>query len=139
MSSSANATRARFTAAAAARVSSGLKRRPDAVASALSGPAIASSTTAQSSALRAIGPILSSVHDSAIAPCRLTSPYVGRSPVTPQYADGVPIEPEVSDPSAYATRPPATAAPEPLDEPPDQRSVFQGLRPGPWSDALGYR
>src|SRR5207244_1521001 len=63
MSSSANATRARFTAAAAGRVSSGLKRRPDAVASALSGPAIASSTTAQSSALRAIGPILSSVLD----------------------------------------------------------------------------
>src|SRR5438093_3744462 len=139
MSSSANATRARFTAAAAARVSSGLKRRPDAVASALSGPAIASNTTAQSAALRAIGPILSSVHDSAIAPCRLTSPYVGRRPVTPQYADGVPIEPEVSDPSAYATRPPATAAPEPLDGPPAHRSTFHGLRPGPWSDALGYR
>src|SRR5206468_11703512 len=116
-----------------------LNRRPDAVGSAASGPAIASSTTAQSSALRAIGPILSSVHESAIAPCRLTSPYVGRKPVTPQYADGVPMEPEVSDPSAYGTRPPATAAPEPLDEPPDHRSTFHGLRPGPWSDALGYR
>src|SRR6266545_1707288 len=137
MSSSANATRTRFTAPAAARVASGVKRRPDTVRSALSGPTIASSTTAQSSALRAIGPILSSVQESAIAPWRLTSPYVGRRPVTPQYADGVPIEPEVSDPSAYGTRPAATAAPDPLDEPPDQRSVFHGLRPGPWSDALG--
>src|SRR6267143_6193004 len=137
MSSSANATRARLTAAEAARVSSGLKRRPDAVRSAISGPAMASSTIPQSSALRAIGPILSRVHDSAIAPWRLTSPYVGRRPVTPQYADGVPIEPDVSDPRAYATRPPPTAAPDPLDDPPDQRSTFQGLRPGPWSDALG--
>src|SRR5688572_18290461 len=137
MSSCANATRARLTAAVAARASSGLKRRPEGVRSAGSGPAIASSTTAQSSALRAIGPILSRVHESAIAPCRLTSPYVGRRPVTPQYADGVPIEPDVSEPSAYGTRPPATAAPDPLEDPPDQRSTFHGLRPGPWSDALG--
>ena len=72
MSSCANARRARLTAAVAARASIGLKRRPDAVGSAASEPAIASSTTAQSSALRAIGPILSSVHESAIAPCRLT-------------------------------------------------------------------
>src|SRR6266850_3667224 len=133
MSSSANATRARRTPAAAARVSRALKRRPEEVRSAASGPAMASSTSAQSSALRAIGPILSRVHDSAIAPCRLTSPYVGRRPVTPQYAEGVPIEPDVSEPSAYATRPPPTAAPDPLDDPPDQRSTFQGLRPGPWS------
>src|SRR5256884_7621017 len=98
---------------------------------------MAASTSPQSCAVRAIGPSLSIVQESAMAPCRLTSPYVGRRPVTPQYADGVPIEPEVSEPSAYATRPPATAAPEPLDEPPDQRSMFQGLRPGPWSDALG--
>src|SRR6185503_17147925 len=139
MSSSANATRARIAARAAVRVSRLLKRRPDAVGSAASGPAIASSTTAQSSALRAIGPILSSVHERAIAPCRLTSPYVGRRPVTPQYAEGVPMEPEVSDPSAYGTRPPPTAEPEPLDEPPDQRSMFQGFRPGPCKDALGYR
>src|SRR6266508_3998007 len=139
MSSSANATRARLVARVAVRASKLLKRRPDAVASAASGPAMASNTTPQSSALRAIGPILSSVHESAIAPCRLTSPYVGRRPVTPQYADVVPIEPEVSDPSAYGTRPPPTADPDPLDEPPDQRSVFHGLRPGPWSDALGYR
>ena len=75
-----------------------LKRVPDADGSAASGPAIASSTSGAVSALRAIGPILSSVHESAIAPWRETSPYVGRRPVTPQYATGVPIEPDVSRP-----------------------------------------
>ncbi len=72
-----------------------------------------------------------------MAPWRETSPYVGRRPVTPQYAEGVPMDPDVSLPSAYGTRPAATAAADPLDDPPDQRSVFHGLRPGPWSDALG--
>src|SRR5216117_3909626 len=137
MSSSAKAIRARFAAAAAERATIGLKRLPLVVRSAASAPAIASSTAAQSSAVRAIGPSLSSVHDSAMAPFLETSPYVGRSPVTPQYAEGVPIEPDVSEPIAKGTRPAPTAAPDPLDDPPDQRSVFQGLRPGPWSDALG--
>src|SRR5919201_2939205 len=138
MSSSANATRARFAAVAAARESSGRNRFPLVVRSAASGPAIASSTSAQSSAVRAIGPSLSSVHERAIAPWRETRPYVGRRPVTPQYADGVPIEPEVSEPIANGTRPAPTAAPEPLEDPPDHRSRSHGLRPGPWSDALGY-
>src|SRR5438477_11033095 len=137
MSSSANAMRARLAAAAAERGDIGLNRLPLVVRSAASAPAIASSTAAQSSAVRAIGPSLSSVHESAIAPLRDTSPYVGRSPVTPQYADGVPIEPDVSEPIANGTSPAPTAAPEPLDDPPDQCSMFHGLRPGPWSDALG--
>ena len=137
MSSSANATLTFFTAVRAAAADSGRYRLPEEAASAASGPAIASSTSEQSSAVRAIGPILSSVHDSAIAPLRDTRPYVGRSPVTPQYAEGVPIEPEVSLPSAYGTIPPATAAAEPLDDPPDQRSMFQGFLPGPCSEALG--
>src|SRR5438445_2586634 len=137
MSSSAKAIRAFLTAADAERPVNGLNRFPPVVGSAASGPAIASRTSAQSSAVRAIGPSLSSVHESAIAPLRETSPYVGRSPVTPQYADGVPIEPDVSEPIANGTSPAPTAAPEPLDDPPDQCSMFHGLRPGPWSDALG--
>src|SRR5882672_1600201 len=136
MSSSANAIRARLAAAAADRATIGLNRLPLVVRSAASAPAIASRTTAQSSAVRAIGPSLSSVHESAIAPLRETRPYVGRSPVTPQYADGVPIDPDVSEPMAKGTRPAPTAEPDPLDDPPDQCSRFQGLRPGPWSDAL---
>src|SRR5438552_8279946 len=137
MSSSAKAIRARLTAAAAERAGIGLNRFPLVVRSAASAPAIASSTAPQSSAVRAIGPSLASVHDSAMAPFRETSPYVGRSPVTPQYADGVPIEPEVSDPMAKGTMPAPTADPDPLDDPPDHRSRSQGLRPGPCSEALG--
>src|SRR5436190_6505055 len=83
-------------------------------------PAIAASTTPQSSAVRPSGPSLSIVHANAIAPWRLTRPYVGRRPVTPQYAAGVKIEPDVSDPIANGTRPAATAAPGPLEEPPLQ-------------------
>src|SRR6267142_978234 len=120
MSSSANAMRARFAAVTAERGTIGLKRFPLVVRSAESAPAIDSSTAAQSSAVRAIGPSLSSVHERAIAPLRETSPYVGRRPVTPQYADGVPIEPDVSLPSANGTSPAPTAEPDPLDEPPDQ-------------------
>src|SRR5689334_9562458 len=48
----------------------------------------------------------------------------------PQNAAGPRIEPLVSDPSVSGTRPPATAAPEPLDEPPVKCAVFHGLRAG---------
>ncbi len=41
------------------------------------------------------------------------------------------MEPEVSEPIAKGTRPAATAAPEPLEEPPDQRVRSHGFRPGP--------
>src|SRR5687768_16943409 len=100
-----------------------------------SGLTITPKTVLQSTALRAIGPILSSVHASAIAPWRLTAPYVGRRPVTPENAAGVTIDPEVSLPMANGTSPAATAAPGPLDEPPDQYSRFHGVRPGPVNDA----
>ena len=54
---------------------------------------------------------------------------MGRSPVTPQNADGVRIEPDVSDPIANGTSPAATAAPGPLDEPPLQNLRFHGVSP----------
>ena len=45
-------------------------------------------------------------------------------------AAGPRIEPPVSEPSAAGTSPAATAAPEPLDEPPVKCSRFHGLRAG---------
>src|SRR3954447_17598364 len=96
---------------------------------------MACSTIPQSAAERARTPILSRVQESGIAPCRLTKPYVGRKPLAPQKQAGVRMEPEVSEPSAYETGPAATAAPEPLDEPPDQYCLFHGLSPGPCRDA----
>ena len=55
----------------------------------------------------------------------------------PQNAEGHRIDPQVSVPIAKLTNPAATAAPGPDDDPPVQRSTFQGLRPGPWSEAPG--
>src|ERR1700761_7690678 len=74
-----------------------------------SGPAIAASTRAQSSAERAMGPSLSIVQLRAMAPVRGTKPKVGRRPVVPQRVDGDEMEPSVSDPMAKGTHPAATA------------------------------
>src|SRR5215475_7784656 len=98
-------------------------------------PAIAAKMRAQSSAERASGPILSIEYESAIAPYRLTRPYVGRNPLTPQSAAGQTIEPQVSVPMANAASPAPTIAPEPEEEPHVQQEVFQGFFDAPCSDA----
>src|SRR4029450_9623899 len=100
---------------------------------------MASSTRPQSSAVRAMGPSLSSVQQRAMAPWRLTPPGVGRRPVTPQLPEGERMEPQVSDPMAKGTRPADTAAPEPDDDPPDHPSGLHGVVTGPGHDALGGR
>src|SRR5206468_11855928 len=53
------------------------------------------------------------------------------NPITPQKADGRTIEPIVCVPGAAGQRPAATAAAEPLLDPPGVCSGFQGLRVGP--------
>ena len=60
------------------------------------------------------------LHDSAIAPWRLTRPKVGRSPLTPHLVEGETIEPQVSEPIEKPTRPAAVAEPGPADEPLEQ-------------------
>src|SRR5947207_1078736 len=82
--------------------------------------------------VRVRGPTWSIDQDSGITPARLTRPYVGLSPTTPQQAAGSRIEPPVSLPMAPATRPAATAAAEPLDEPPDAWPALQGFCTSPW-------
>ena len=63
---------------------------------------------------------------------RARDPPVGRlEPIDPQSAAGTRTEPLVSEPSANGTSPAATAAPDPLDEPPAIRSGSRGLRTGP--------
>src|ERR1700761_5177083 len=96
-----------------------------------SGPAIAASTRAQSSALREIGPSLSIVQLRAIAPVRGTKPKVGLRPVVPQRVEGDEMEPSVSDPMAKGTQPAATALAGPAEEPLEPWSVFHGLRVRP--------
>ena len=90
-----------------------------------------SSRSAQSSAVRAIGPTVSNVQDTGTTPRFDTRPVDGRRPVTPQRAAGIRIEPAVSVPSVPATIPAAAAAPLPPLEPPQIRSVSHGLRAGP--------
>src|SRR5262245_12220945 len=89
------------------------------VASPGSWPAISWSSSAASRTVRVIGPTWSFDHDRAIAPARLTRPYVGLSPTMPQQAAGRRMDPPVSVPSAPTARPAATAAPEPLLDPPE--------------------
>src|SRR5689334_12495814 len=96
----------------------------------------AASTSPQSSAVRAIGPILSIEYASAIAPSRLTRSNVGRSPEIPQYADGQMMDPHVSVPMANGASIAETIAPEPLDEPHVQHVSFHGFFAPPCSDAV---
>src|SRR5688572_10939936 len=81
-----------------------------------------------SSALSARGPIVSSVNDNGMAFARLTRPYVGLRPVTPQKCAGRRIEPPVSEPSAAGVIRAATPVPDPEDEPPVTCAGFQALR-----------
>ena len=55
----------------------------------------------------------------------------GFRPNTPQKEEGTRMEPLVSDPSAIGTRPPATAAADPPDDPPVMWPRSCGLREGP--------
>src|SRR5262245_8696535 len=63
----------------------------------------------------------------ATIPRRLTRPYVGFIPTTPQKVAGLRIEPDVSPPVATVTRPAASAAADPLLDPPGVRDRFHGL------------
>src|SRR3954470_5676670 len=87
-----------------------------------------SKTSAQSSALRQIGPSLSIVQERAIAPVRGTRPQVGRNPLRPQTREGDVIDPFVSEPMAKATHPAAVAEAGPADDPLEPVSVFHGFR-----------
>ena len=108
--------------------------RSDDVASSGSSPLISDSTTAASSTLRVSGPIWSRLEAKAIRPERLTRPYVGFMPTTPQSAAGWRIEPPVSVPSAIIASPAATAAALPPELPPGTRSRSQGLRVGKYPE-----
>src|SRR5687767_10596787 len=88
---------------------------------------MAANTIAQSSALRQMGPTLSRLQQSTMAPLRPVAPNVGRRPVAPQRAEGEMIEPQVSVPIAKGRSPAAVAAAEPAEDPLDPWRVFHGL------------
>src|SRR5207245_4870901 len=63
-------------------------------------------------------------------PALLSRRKAGLQPATPQDEAGRVMEPPVCEPRAPRHMPQATAAAEPLLEPPGVRSMFQGLRVG---------
>src|SRR4029453_3713380 len=81
-----------------------------------------------SSILRAKRPTWSSVRERGRIPRREISPCVGLKPTTPQNAAGRIVEPVVWLPSASGTIPAATAAADPLDDPPGVCAGLGGLR-----------
>src|SRR5580700_2076137 len=92
---------------------------------------MASRTSAQSSTARQIGPSLSMLQESAIAPVRGTRPNDGRKPVQPHRVEGDEIDPSVSDPMLKATHPAAVAEAGPAEDPLDPCPGCQGFRVTP--------
>ena len=80
---------------------------------------------------RANHPSVSRLPLSAMTPVRSTRPRVGFSPSVPQNAAGRMTDPAVWEPIATGTIASATAAADPLDEPPGVRAGSAGLRVGP--------
>src|SRR5712664_681712 len=74
-----------------------------------------------------MGPSLSMLQESAIAPVRGTRPNDGRRPVQPQRVEGEEIEPSVSEPMLNATHPAAVAEAGPAEEQLDPWFVVHGL------------
>jgi len=68
--------------------------------------------------VRVIGPTTSQLAENGTTPVRPIKPKVGLIPTVPQRKQGLRTEPPVSVPSAPIARPAATAAAEPLLEPP---------------------
>jgi hypothetical protein len=83
---------------------------------------------AASSTERANTPTVSSEPANGKTPVREMAPKLGLNPTTPQKAAGRMTEPRVCVPMATGTKPVATAAAEPLEEPPGVCAGFQGLR-----------
>src|SRR6185436_7507793 len=91
-------------------------------------PHIASSSSAQSSTLRAIGPCWPRFISMAPLTERATRPMLGRSPTTPLKLAGLRRLPPISEPCATQAMPVASATAAPPEEPAAERDVFQGLR-----------
>ena len=86
-----------------------------------------SPTRANTSASRANQPQVSNIGANGHTPASEMRPCVGRSPYTPQKLAGARTDPPVSLPMAKSTSAPATAAADPLDDPPGTRSGAAGL------------
>src|ERR1700681_1750463 len=94
-------------------------------------PAIASSISAASSAVRASGPCTWPGSQASGIGQFGVSPGVGRMPTIPQNDAGIRIEQPKSVPCASGSIPVATATADPPEEPAGLSAGFQGLRVAP--------
>src|SRR4051812_34242675 len=94
-------------------------------------PLMASSSSATSSTLRAIGPCWPRLRSTAEAIVCATRPMLGRRPTIPQKLAGLRRLPPISEPCASQAVPVASATAAPPEEPAADREVSQGLRVGP--------
>src|SRR5258705_9622093 len=94
-------------------------------------PHMASSSSARSSTLRAIGPWTLSVRSTLNFGVCATRPMLGRRPTTPQKLAGLRSEPPMSEPCASHAMPVASATAAPPEEPAAERDVSHGLSVAP--------
>jgi hypothetical protein len=94
-------------------------------------PLMASSNSATSSTLRAIGPCWPRLRSIAAAIVCATRPMLGLNPTMPQKLAGLRKLPPMSEPWASHAVPVASATAAPPEEPAAERDVSQGLRVGP--------
>src|SRR5262245_4430361 len=94
-------------------------------------PLMASSSSARSSTLRAIGPWTVRLRSIFALGVCATRPMLGRIPTMPQKLAGLRSEPPISVPWASQAVPVARAAAAPPEEPAADRDVSQGLRVAP--------
>src|SRR6476619_2842846 len=97
---------------------------------------MASSTAAESRTDRVTTPwMVLPIHESALSGPSDTRARLGFSPTRPQLAAGMRMDPPPSLAWPTATKPAATAAADPPDEPPVERSRSHVLRAGPHAKA----
>src|ERR1700677_627397 len=94
-------------------------------------PLIASSSSARSSTLRAIGPWTVRLRSIFAAGLCATRPMLGRMPTTPQKLAGLRSEPPMSEPWTSHAIPEARAAAAPPEEPAADSDRSQGVRLAP--------
>src|SRR3979490_3490877 len=94
-------------------------------------PLMASSSSATSSTLRAIGPCTLKLRSILNFGVCATRPMLGRMPTTPQKLAGLRSEPPMSEPVASQAGAGPRAAAAPAEEPAADRDVSQGLRVAP--------
>src|ERR1700761_1587170 len=94
-------------------------------------PLMASSSSARSSTLRAIGPWTPRLRSILAAGVWATRPMLGRMPTMPQKLAGFRSEPPMSEPWASQAMPVASATAAPPEEPAADLDVSHGLRVAP--------